>query len=70
MGGWLLVHGRCCACGLVIAFNPDRVPSLRVNGHREPLCVACFHRWNELHRVAKGLEPLELHPEAYELAPA
>jgi hypothetical protein len=64
----LIVIGECVACAVPLCFNPHHVPSLRVNGVREPLCIVCFNRWNEIHRVAKGLEPLPLHPDAY--APA
>lgn len=63
--GAMFVIGDCVACKSLITFNPDHVPSLRVNGVREPLCKACFDRWNELHRVSKGLPPEPLHPEAY-----
>jgi hypothetical protein len=33
----------------MIAFNPHKVPSLMINGVREPLCRRCAERWNELH---------------------
>ena len=46
-------------------FNPVRVPSLMVNGRREPICEACFNRWNEIHRTSKGLAPQLLAPDAY-----
>jgi hypothetical protein len=58
--------GRCCACGRTVSFNPLRVPSLVVNGRREPLCRFCFHRWNEIHRISKGLKPEPLAPDAYQ----
>jgi hypothetical protein len=29
-------------------------------------CESCFHQWNEIHRTRKGLDPLPLHPKAYE----
>lgn len=63
---YMFVVGGCAACGRVITFNPDRVPSIRVNGRREPLCPACFARWNEIHRVSKGLPPVEPDPLAWE----
>lgn len=61
--------GSCCACGTGIAFNPNKVPSLRVNGVREPICRACFEQWNQIHRTSKGLDPVELSPDAYEPEP-
>ena len=57
--------GSCVACGRTITFNPERVPSLRVNGSREPLCPGCHARWNLIHRTSKGLAPVEAHPEAW-----
>jgi len=69
MSGYVFVLGCCCACRAVIGFNPNHVPSLRVNGKREPLCPGCHKKWNEIHRVSKGLEPIEAHPDAWEPLP-
>lgn len=66
--GFMFVIGECVACHCALSFNPEKVPSLRVNGQKEPLCVQCFNRWNEIHRVSKGLEPVALQPGAYEAA--
>jgi hypothetical protein len=63
--GYLLVTSRCAACPQIICFHPDFVPSIRVNGEKEALCASCFDKWNEIHRVSKGLEPIKIHPEAY-----
>lgn len=63
---YMFVVGECVACKTVITFNADKVPSIRVNGVREPICAGCFRRWNLIHRVNKGLNPLPLDPEAYE----
>lgn len=62
----MFVIGNCINCKVMITFSPSHVPSLTVNGRREPLCKTCFERWNEIHRTSKGLEPLEIHPDAYE----
>ena len=35
----------------------------------EPLGRGCFSQWNQIHRVSKGLEPVALHPQAYEPQP-
>lgn len=63
--GYCFVWGACVNCHAPIAYNPIRVPSLTVNGHKEPLCEACFNKWNEIHRTSKGLAPLPLNPDAY-----
>jgi len=66
---YMFVVGSCCACHATITFNPNLVPSIRVNGSREPLCPACHARWNEIHRTGKGLTPVAAHPEAWEPEP-
>ena len=65
--GYALCFGSCVNCGKPIAFNPERVPSIRVKGkgEKEPLCETCFGKWNEIHRTSKGLEPIPLDPNAY-----
>lgn len=60
------VISPCVACHKTIHFHPHLVPSLRINGEREPLCANCFHEWNRIHRIAKGLDPIPLNPLAYE----
>ena len=70
MSGFMFVIGHCIACGVYLTFNPHYVPSLIVEGQREPLCRGCHSRWNKIHRVDKGLEPITLHPEAYKEAEA
>ena len=66
---YMVIAGDCVSCHALITFNPHFVPSLRVNGSREPLCASCHGRWNEIHRTSKGLEPVAIHPEAYEPEP-
>ena len=62
---WVLVYCYCVSCKRPLSCNPNRVPSIRVKGEREPICRSCFVRWNEVHRVSKGLEPLKLLEGAY-----
>ena len=62
---FLFVHGFCAACHKSIAYNPERVPSVRIDGTREAICVACHARWNIIHRTSKGLAPVAPHPDAY-----
>lgn len=63
---FMWVHGHCVACKTFLSFNPDHVPSLRIKGIREPLCRECFASWNAIHKTAKGLPEVPLHPDAYE----
>jgi len=63
--GYMFVMGECISCGVMMRFNPTHVPSLRVNGVREPICAECHGKWNEIHRTSKGLEPVKIHPDAY-----
>lgn len=62
---YAILWSACIGCGSLFGCNPNRVPSIRVNEIKEPLCRACFERWNRIHRTAKGLKPVPLHPEAY-----
>lgn len=63
--GYAILMTHCCNCGKTIACNPVKVPSIRVNGTKEPLCRNCFNEWNKIHRTSQGLPPVELHPDAY-----
>ena len=63
--GYAYMVGNCVACKRLIHFNPHRVPSLMINGYREPLCRTCAERWNEIH---KGQER-EILSGAYEPFP-
>lgn len=65
MGSFAIVFCDCAACGRHIQANPKRCPSIRIEGERQPICKACFDRWNEIHRTSKGLDPVPLHPDAY-----
>lgn len=47
--GFAWMFAFCVACRMPIHFNPHAVPSLVVNGQREPLCRNCAERWNHLH---------------------
>lgn len=58
--------GECVCCHQLFSFNPDLVPSVTINGAREPLCRACVERANPL-RKAKGLPEIVPLPGAYEV---
>jgi len=61
---FMYCHSDCANCRAPIAYSPDRVPSLSLDGVRHAICAACFAEWNRI-RTSKGLEPLRLHPDAF-----
>lgn len=61
----MMVHGSCYSCHAPIAFNATWVPSIRIDGKREPVCRGCIEAANPK-RKANGLPPIVIHPEAYE----
>jgi hypothetical protein len=65
---YVMCMGNCITCGMIFIFNPHRVPSIRINGLREPVCLACVTAANPI-RVADGLDPIVPHPEAYNAEP-
>ena len=67
MSGYYFATAACVNCGHLFTFNPDLVPSVRVNGVREPICKACVDYANPV-RVKNGLEPIRVLPGAYEPA--
>ena len=62
---YIFVMGSCIACGQPFFFNPDRVPSIVLNGQREPVCRDCVERANPL-RKTKGLEAIRILRGAYQ----
>ncbi len=69
MTEYVTVYGFCCGCGSLISFHPNKVPSIRVNGTKEPVCRNCIEAANA-QRVAEGGEPFVIDPDAYEACPA
>jgi hypothetical protein len=65
MNGYMLAIGPCWGCGAMFAFNPDRVPSIVVEGERQALCRACVARANRL-RASTGAPPIVPLAGAYE----
>ena len=59
---------NCYGCKLPFSFNPHFVPSLTINGVKEPFCQSCIERANII-RAEKGMAPLVPHPQAYEPLP-
>ncbi len=68
MSGYVMAYGACWSCGLPFSFNPHRVPSLRVDDVRQPVCSTCMVFANKK-RVEMGLEPHPILPDAYEALP-
>ena len=68
MAGFVAVMSACYLCHEPFSYHPNKVPSVRVNGKREPICETCIRMVNEA-RVARGLEPFPILPGAYEGGP-
>lgn len=63
--GYAFATSPCVACHGLFSYNPMKVPSIRVNGAREPVCPACMALANAK-RVANGLPPHAIADDAYE----
>jgi hypothetical protein len=63
--GFMYVLGPCCTCGTLMHYSAERVPSIRIDGVREPVCRHCIERANPV-RIANGLEPIEILSGAYD----
>ena len=57
----MMLMAPCLVCRRVFGSNPSFVPSK----DNEPVCEACMGSLNAL-RAESGLDPLPIHPEAYE----
>jgi hypothetical protein len=63
--GYAYATSNCFGCGRVFSYNPVRVPSIRIDGDRKPVCAACVVRANP-EREKRGLDPIVPAPDAYE----
>ncbi len=68
MTGYVYVMGACFSCKKLMSFHPNHVPSMRIEGTREPFCRDCIERANP-ERIKNGLDAITIHPKAYEAAP-
>ena len=68
-GPVVFVLGECIGCRRLFSFSPSRVPSIPINGTREPVCRDCVERVNP-RRLANGLDPIVPLPGAYDPDPA
>ena len=69
MAGFVSGCGHCILCGAVFTFNPLRVPSLRVDGTRHPVCSGCITARVNPSRRKQGLEDLVVAEDAYDAIP-
>lgn len=65
MTGFMYVIGACYGCGRTFTFNAEKVPSLTIEGTRQPFCQTCIDIANPI-REANGLDPIVPLPGAYE----
>jgi hypothetical protein len=63
--GYAFCTSPCFGCGRIFNYNPMRVPSIPLNGKREPICRECVDRANP-QRIKNGLEPIVPFPDAYD----
>jgi len=62
---YLFMLAPCYTCKKPFVCNPQLVPSVVIDGKREPLCRACVETANPL-RIARGLEAIRILPGAYD----
>lgn len=74
--GYAFILGSCLCCARLFTFNPHRVPSFNPDGRgspprrgRQPICASCIDLINAK-RADAGLEPFEVHLDAYQPIPA
>jgi hypothetical protein len=63
--GYAFAMSACIGCRRIFSYNPLRVPSITINGTREPICRDCVERVNPM-RIANGLDPIVPFPDAYD----
>lgn len=63
--GYAQAYGNCIGCKRLFAFNPVHVPSIRINGVLEPICLNCVNAANPK-RKANGLPEIVPLPDAYD----
>lgn len=63
--GYAYAMSGCICCSALFSYNPMRVPSVRINGKREPVCQSCVAIANS-QRILNGLPPIVPFADAYE----
>jgi len=65
MSGYVFATSACYGCKTLFCYHPNLVPSVRVDGVREPICLSCVERANP-QRIKNGLDPIHVLPGAYD----
>ena len=68
MPGFVFATALCANCRRMFSFNPHLVPSIRVNGKKEPVCQICIDFANPK-RKENGMPEFTVMPGAYEPMP-
>lgn len=63
--GYMACIAPCLRCRRPFSFHPERVPSIRVDGERRPMCQECME-WFNSEREKAGLDPVPILPGAYD----
>jgi hypothetical protein len=63
--GYVTAMAPCFSCGRLFSFNPVHVPSIIVNGRREPICRSCVTRANAM-RERNGMPLIVPLDDAYD----
>lgn len=63
--GYAFVMGTCFGCYRRISYNPNKVPSIWVDGERQAICRNCASIVQRNQR-RDGLKVTLIHPQAYE----
>ena len=67
--GFVFVMGHCLICKQPFSFNPNRVPSIRVDGEKEPICQPCYE-WAQAKRKEEGVPAWpDPAPDAWDAMP-
>ena len=73
---YALVYSPCASCGKAFGYNPHRVPSIRIDGVRQPVCKDCIEAENlkrqiniDIGQTDPDMPLLTYHPDAYEPIP-
>ena len=61
--GYMMLMATCCNCTQPFMSNPELVPSLMIDGKREPLCRACAEEWERIHNKSGTIRPGAYEPQ-------
>ena len=64
--GYAFCMGHCVGCRKPFSFNPMKVPSIRMNGKREPICKSCVDVAN-VQRKEHGIDLIVVAHDAYDV---